>query len=110
MGVQRTILIGAYTVMAYYYGTVLYDNLSIVRSKGPLVYGEVALTVHVKDFVRWGLRQKQKIGDDHSLGILPGPFCAMHMINDKLYAENEVGCPSKETIMENNHLLSLKYV
>lgn len=48
MGVFITTVSGAETVKFYYYGTLVYENLSICISNRPAVYVKGSLAVHVK--------------------------------------------------------------
>lgn len=74
--------IGDGTVIRYYYRTLIYDNLSIVGSNRPPLYGERSLAVALKDFSRWKLRLKQKFGDGQSVWTYHAPFCTVRMIID----------------------------
>lgn len=58
----------------------------------------------VKYFAFWGLRLNQNIGNDQPLCIYPEPFCAMRIINDARYSENDVGRPIAEEIGANDPL------
>lgn len=76
-GVFTKVPICANTVVGYYYGTFVYENLSISSSHGPFVYGEDPLAVPVKVFSRWTLQRQFNTICKHYFSIFPAPFCAI---------------------------------
>ena len=100
-GIFTTVRIPPDTVIGYYYGSLVYDNMSVNQSRRPTTYGEGHLQFEVKDFVKWALQLKTTAPNGESVWIFPAPFCAMKMINDARYREDEVGRPTREEIEAN---------
>lgn len=90
-GIFKTVPIGTNTVMGYYYGTLVYGNLSISSSRRPAVYGESVLGLTTKDFSKWEVHLQLKTEYKRYVWIFPAPFCAMSLINDARYTEKEMG-------------------
>lgn len=59
-GFLRTIPIGANTIVGYYYGTLVYDNQSIVSSRRPAAYRDCRLAVLVKYIRKWARQLQYK--------------------------------------------------
>ena len=100
-GIFTTVRIPPDTVIGYYYGSLVYDNMSVNQSRRPTTYGEGHLQFEVKEFVKWALQLKTTAPNGESVWIFPAPFCAMKMINDARYREDEVGRPTREEIAAN---------
>lgn len=73
-GVFTTVPIGAQTVITYYYGTLLSDNLSTISSHSPAVYGEGSFLVPL-----FSLNGNCTFNIRQHLTFLFGPFQRLSM-------------------------------
>lgn len=55
LGVFTSKRIGSGEVIGNYYGTLLYENLSVCSINIPAVYGEGMVSVPVSNFMKWAL-------------------------------------------------------
>ena len=100
-GIFTKVRIPPDTVIGYYYGAVVYVNLSINKARRPGTYGEGILEFDVNDFEKWAVELNRKTETGQTVWIFPAPFCAMRMINDARYREDEVGRPTRAQIAAN---------
>ena len=100
-GIFTTVRIPPDTVIGYYYGSLVYDNMSVNQSRRPTTYGDGHLQFEVKEFLKLALQLQTTAPNGESVWIFPEPVCAMKMINDARYKEEEVGRRTREEIAAN---------
>lgn len=93
-GLFTTVTIPANKVIGYYYGTLVYDNMSINQKNRPRMYGDGVMAFHASEFVQWALELKTRTRSGESVWIFPAPFCVMRKINDARYRDNEHNRPT----------------
>lgn len=84
--------IGKGTVVGYYYGSLVYEDLSAAGSRLK-TYGENIMKVTKATFSKWANRLPETATDrnmvEHPVWIVPAPFCAMHFVKDGRYLSGD---------------------
>ena len=91
-------------LVGYFYGTLVYEDLSTASGHRPSVYGEGSMAVPVKEFQKWCLQLRMTGPDGNPIWIYPAPFCAMRYINDARYLVGEPGRPTDDRLAQNPHV------
>lgn len=78
-----------------YYGTLLYENISVVSSNSTVVCGEGMIAEIASELLTSALNLDHKTAGGRTAWIYPAPFCTMRMINDARYMEDEVHRPTE---------------
>lgn len=80
--------IGAGETISYYYGSVVYSDLSGKPQKHR-TYGEGVMAVTVQDFEKWAYKLDDRVvpvgGQSRTVWLVPAPFCVSRFMNDPRY-------------------------
>lgn len=101
-GLFTTQALGPNQVVGYFYGTLVYGDLSNERRSSGRVYGGGLMAVTAKDFMRYsmatGVKFRHRPGEPEMMCyIVPPSFCSTRYINDASYLD---GDPEKNAAPE----------
>ena len=103
-GVFTRDIIPAKSIIGYYYGVLVYDNMTINQKNRPAMYGEGNLAFQAKDFEYWAMQLKRKMDSGETIWIYPAPFCVMRKVNDARYSDKERNRPTPAQLAANPKL------
>lgn len=89
---------------------MVHHNLSVGSSSSPSVYGEVMISVSVRNFRKWALQLNFERKYGRLIWIGPALFFTMRIINDALSTSKETGRPIDVELKESTNLCMLKNV
>ena len=92
MGLFATKNFGYNQVVGYYYGSLVYSELSNEPQRFR-TYSDGVMGVTAHDFEKWSIKLdgtvQDKSGNNRSVWIVPAPWCAARFINDARYRNND---------------------
>lgn len=93
--------LGSDHVVATYYGTFVYDNLSVEASRHQAAHWEGVLVVPVKGFVKWGMGNDLTTPSGRLIWVLSAPFSPASFIDCQGYRKDQKRRPNSEQLAAN---------